>query len=59
MAATHQDNWGRLFSEMVQAVLNDLSDGKTAALSIIMESEKQRVLSDEPMLFVPEGACPI
>ena len=53
MAALHQEGWGQAFSEIVMAVLNDFWDGKPDALSLFMESEKESVLSDVPMLCLP------
>ena len=59
MAAAHDEKWGYIFSEIVQAVLNDLSNSQTDALSVWMEAEKHRLLSAEPMLFVPGANYPI
>ena len=43
MAEAHGEDWGQLFAEIVQQLLNDLLDGKTNALSVFMEDEKKRV----------------
>ena len=43
MAHLHQENCGRVFSEMVMALMNDLYDQKTDALSVFMEDEKEHV----------------
>ena len=53
MASAAGEQWATAFSEMVMAVLNDLSDNKTDALSVFMEEEKERVLGDVPMLCLP------
>ena len=46
--------WGRIFAEEVELILNDLLKGDTAALSKWMESERQRILSDEPIFLMPQ-----
>ena len=56
MAEAHQEHWAELFAQMVQQVLNDLSDGRRDALSMFMHNETKRVLADVPALQVP-GAC--
>ena len=38
---------------MVQKVLQDLLAGLTDALSVFVETEKARVLSDVPALVIP------
>ena len=53
MATAHGAHWAELFAEMVQQVLNDLSEGKSNALSVFMHNETRRVLSDTPALLVP------
>ena len=54
LAAVHNEDWGRIFSEMIHALFNDLSSpGSENALSAFIESEKLRVLGDVPMLCVP------
>ena len=56
MADLHQEDWGRYFSEVVQALFIDLSDpAKQHALSEFIEVEKQRVLKDVPMLCIPDA----
>ena len=44
MAETHGINWGKFFAEIVQNLLGDIYAGKTDALSLFMEKERQRVL---------------
>ena len=55
MARMHHEQWATVFSEMVMAVLNDLSDNKTDALSVFIEAEKNRVSVDVPMLCLPDA----
>ena len=58
MAALHQENWSRVFSEMVQALLHDLTEqNKRDSLSVFMETEKTHVLGDVPMLCLPDAPC--
>ena len=56
IAGHHQDKWGKLFSEMMMGLLNDIADGKIEALSAFMEDEKSRVLHNVPMLCLPDVA---
>ena len=56
MAGLHQDKWGKLFSEMMMALLSDIADGKIEALSAFVEDEKSRVLHNVPMLCLPDAA---
>ena len=51
MVAFHKDKWAGFFAEMVQKVLQDLLAGQTDALSVFVETEKARVLSDVPALW--------
>ena len=53
MVAFHKEKWAGVFAEMVQKVLQDLLAGQTDALSVFVESEKARVLSDVPALVIP------
>ena len=53
MAETHGVNWGGFFAEIVQKLLGDIYAGKTDALSLLMEKEKQRVLGAVPALVIP------
>ena len=53
MAAFHKDKWAGFFAEMVQKVLQDLLAGQTDALSVFVETEKARVLSNVPALVIP------
>ena len=56
MAALRQETWARLFSEMVQALFNDLSNpGSHNSLSVFMEGEKTCMLGDVPMLCLPDA----
>ena len=56
MAGIHGEGWAELFAQMMQQVLNDLGEGKSNALSLFMNNETRRVLSDTPALFVPGAA---
>ncbi len=53
MAETHGVNWGGLFAQIVQKLLDDIIAGETDALSLFMEKEKQRVLGVVPALVIP------
>ena len=53
MATFHKDKWAGVFAEMVQKVLQDLLSGQTDALSVFVETEKARVLSNVPALVIP------
>ena len=53
MAETHGINWGKLFAEIVQNLLDDIYARKTDALSLFMEKERQRVLGAVPALVIP------
>ena len=56
MAEVHGENWAELFAQLVQKVLNDLSEGRRNALSVFMHNETKRVLFETPALIIP-GAC--
>ena len=53
MAEFHGENWGGLFAEVIQNVVDELHGGKETALSDFMQRETQRVLSDVPASVVP------
>ena len=53
MAAAHGENWAELFAQLVQQVVNDLTEGRRNALSVSMHNETKRVLADTPALLVP------
>ena len=53
MAEAHGEGWAELFAEMIQKVLNDLTEGRSNALSVFMHNETKRVLADTPALVVP------
>ena len=44
--------WGEVFAQEMQNIQIDLLEGHTEALSKWMESERQRILSDEPVLIM-------
>ena len=52
MAAFHKDKWAGVFAEIVQNLLKDLLAGKIDALSVFMEIEKTRVVSNVPALVI-------
>ena len=56
MAEAHGADWAELFAQLVQKVLNDLSEGRSNALSAFVHNETRRVLSDTPALVVPGAA---
>jgi hypothetical protein len=43
----------RIFAEMVQNILHALLAGHSDALSVFVENEKARVLSNVPALVIP------
>ena len=45
MAAAHGENWAELFAQLVQQVVNDLTEGRRNALSVFMHNETRRVLA--------------
>ena len=53
MAEAHGEDWAELFAELIQQVLNDLTEGRRNALSVFMHNETKRVLADTPALLVP------
>ena len=53
MAEFHGIKCGQLFAEIVKDLLDDISAGKTDALSLFMEAERQRVLGAVPALIIP------
>ena len=48
-----EQDWARLFAEMIQKILNDLVDGRGNALSEFMHRETKRVLRNTPASMVP------
>ena len=52
MVAFHMEKWPAVFAEIMQKLLQDLLAGKTDALSVFVENEKARVLSDVPALVI-------
>jgi hypothetical protein len=53
MVAFHKDKWAGVFAEMMQNILQALLAGQTDALSVFVENEKARVLSNVPALVIP------
>ena len=56
MAQAMGQDWAEVFAENMQKIINDLSAGKTNALSEFMHRETQRVLTTTPALMVPGAA---
>ena len=56
IAAAMGQDWAEVFAENLQKIINDLSAGKTNALSELMHRETQRVLTTTPALMVPGAA---
>ena len=53
MRAFHKNRWPEVFAQIVQKILKDLLDGQTDALSVFVEAEKARVLSNVAALVIP------
>ena len=53
MTEAHGEGWAALFAQMVQQMLNDLSEGQSNALSVFMHNETRRVLAETPALLAP------
>ena len=53
MCDEHAVEWGRVFCEWMQKVLNDLSDGVSNAFSVFVHGETHRNFADVAMLVVP------
>ena len=56
MAEAHGEDWGGLFAEILQNILNRLEDGHLEALSEFMHEESTRILGQVETLRVPGGA---
>ena len=53
MCDEHAQEWGGTFSQWMQQILDDLSDGVANAFSMFMYDETKRHFSKTPMLVVP------
>ena len=53
MAEEQGEGWAELFAQSTQNVVNDLMRGVINALSVSMDNETRRVLSELPALQVP------
>jgi len=53
MCEEHGLEWGQVFCEWIQRILNDFNDGVSNAFSILMHNETQRKFADVEMLAVP------
>ena len=56
MAEAMGEDWAETFAQIMQKIINDLSEGKTNALSEFMHRETMRVLTTTPALIVPGAA---
>ena len=59
MAQHHGKSWGKIFSEMIQDLLDGLQVGVSNKLSLFMEQEKARVLGSKPALTLPAIEQPV
>ena len=48
MGEAHEEDRAELFAELVQALLNDLREGRSNALPLFMHNETRRVVSATP-----------
>ena len=53
MADVMGEDWAETFAQIMQNIINDLSEGKTNALSEFVHRETKRVLTTAPALVVP------
>ena len=53
MCDEHELEWGRVFSQWMQQILDEMSDGVANAFSMLMYDETKRPFSKTPMLVVP------
>ena len=53
MCAEHAQEWGGVFSQWMQKVLDDLGDGLPNAFSTFMHNETVRNFNETPMLMLP------
>ena len=63
-ANVHGENWGKVFAEMIQGVLQRLLEGESDAFALFVKNETDRVLGDRGALVVPgiggyigQGSC--
>ena len=56
MAEAHSEDWGGLFAEILQNILDTLEEGHLEALSEFMHKESTRILGQVETLRVPGGA---
>lgn len=52
-AEAHGEEWGQLFAEIMQNVVNELQEGNATALSEFMRRETERILGDVGVLIIP------
>ena len=53
MVLEHDATWGRVFAQWMQAVVQDIQDGRLNAFSLFMHNETRRCLSEVPVLSIP------
>ena len=56
MAEIHGEDWAELFAELTQTRFNDLGEGRSNALCVLVHNETKHVSADTPALLAP-GAC--
>ena len=55
MADEHGEDWGGLFAEILQNVLDEMEKGNREAFSQFIHSKSTRVLGDVETLRLPGG----
>ena len=53
MCEEHHLNWGGVFAEWTQQVVDNVTDGMPNAFSVFMEAETRRNFKDNVMLVLP------
>ena len=53
MCGEHAQEWGGIFSQWMQKILDDVTDGVANAFSVFMHDETKRHFSKTPMLVLP------
>ena len=56
MVKEHDHQWGRIFAGMMQAVAQDIQNGRLNAFSVFVHNETRRCLSGVPRLTLPAPA---
>ena len=55
MAEAHGEDWGGLFAEILQNILNEIEEGNRSAFSEFMHRESTRILGEVETLRLPGG----